>query len=155
VIEQRDTKWLTTYLLIGETALTEQLVANERACVQLLLWTFEKMLRPYNGAATIILLYRRWLDGDEPTAEEWSRAAAVGAADSKRHLAAQTWAWVPERSAAWAVASPHMLIGALQAAALTNLSFRAGDAKTVAEMDAVSDAHCKANIDKVRELLAS
>lgn len=122
VIEQRETKWLTTYLLVGETALVEQLVANERACVGLLLWTFETVLQAYNGAPAIILLYRRWLSGDAPSTEEWEHAAAVGAADSKRHLAEGRRApYEPEVPAAWAVASPHHLVGALQAAALVDL----------------------------------
>jgi hypothetical protein len=151
MIEQRETKWLTTYLLVGETALVEQLVANERACVGLLLWTFETVLQAYNGAPAIILLYRRWLSGDAPSTEEWEHAAAVGAADSKRHLAEGRRA--PEVPAAWAVASPHHLVGALQAAALVDLF--AAHAKTEAEMDAVTDAHRAAALAKVQELLAS
>lgn len=154
MIEQRETKWLTTYLLVDETALAQQLVANERACVQLLLWTFETVLRPYNGAAAIIMLYRRWLDGDEPTSDEWTRAAAVGAADSRKNLRASHPPFsAPDIPAAWAISSPHHFTGALQAAAQTSLCAARG--KTEAAMDAAVDAHRAASLAKVRELLAS
>lgn len=154
MIEQRETRWLTNYLLDDDEALAQQLVQNERACVQLLLWTFEKVLRPYNGAPAIILLYRRWLADDAPTSEEWTAATAVGSADAKRYLAEnRSLHSAPEVPASWAVGSALKLVGALQSAAFADLA--ASKATTEVELDAAVVAYRTACIAKVRELVAN